>query len=192
MAVSARLSNKEMRRRARHRRQLILRLSWGVVAALVVAGLGYVGWQTLQPRPGVSVPVMASTRHIEIGEQHEPYNNDPPTSGPHYAQPAEAGFYDEALPDEQLVHNLEHGYVIIWYNCAKLDEAACNELKTKIKSIINEVNNVKVIASPRDSIDVPVATTSWGRLLKMETFDVAQARSFYKTNLNRSPEPGAP
>jgi hypothetical protein len=34
--------------------------------------------------------------------------------------------------------------------------------------------------------------TSWRRLLKMETFDAAQARAFYESNLNRSPEPNAP
>ena len=130
MAVSAKLSNKEMRRRERRRRQLVLRLFWGVVAVIAALALGYVGLQALKPRPGVNVPVMA-VRHIQVGEQHEPYNSDPPTSGPHYAQPAQAGFYDEALPDEQLVHNLEHGYIVIWYNCARLEGTACNALKRK-------------------------------------------------------------
>jgi len=185
------VSQREMRRRERHRRQLTSRILWGALAALVLAGLGYAGWQLSRPKLGIAVPEMAS-QHIQIGEQHEPYNSDPPTSGPHYVQPAEAGFYDEALTDEQLVHNLEHGYVVIWYNCVKLDESACNDLKANIKPVINDVNGIKVIASPRDSIDVPVAMTSWGRLLKMETFDAVQARAFYKTNLNKSPEPGAP
>lgn len=186
------VSQREMRRSERHRRQLASRILWGAVAALGLAALGYVGWQASKPRPSVSVSIMSATRHIEVGEQHESYNSDPPTSGPHYAQPAEAGFYDEALPDEQLVHNLEHGYIVIWYTCAKLDESACNDLKANIKSIITDVNGFKVIASPRDSIDVPVVMTSWGRLLKMETFDAVQARAFYKSNLNKSPEPGAP
>jgi hypothetical protein len=186
------VSQREMRRRERYRRQFTSRILWGALAALVLAGLGYLGWQALKPRPGVSVSIMSATRHIEIGEQHETYNSDPPTSGTHYVQPAQAGFYDQALPDEQLVHNLEHGYVIFWYNCAKLDEAACNDLKANIKSVIRDVNNIKIIASPRDSIDVPVMITSWGRLQRMETFDVAQALAFYKTNLNRSPEPSAP
>ena len=132
MAVSAKLSNKEMRRRERHRRQLVLQLFWSVVAVVAVVALGYVGLQALKPRPGVNVPIMA-VRHIQIGEQHEPYNSDPPTSGPHYAQPAQAGFYDEALPDEQLVHNLEHGYIVIWYNCTSLEETACEDFKEQIR-----------------------------------------------------------
>jgi hypothetical protein len=57
---------------------------------------------------------------------------------------------------------------------------------------MDEFNNVKVIAYPWDSLDVPVTITSWGRLQKMETFNAAQARAFYKSNLNRSPEPNTP
>ena len=137
---------------------------------------------------------MTST-HIPADSDPGEYNSDPPTSGPHYADEARAGFYDTnsyQYPAEYLVHNLEHGYVIFWYNCGLLDDDACTELKSQIKSVMDEFNNVKVIAYPWDSLDVPVAMTSWGRLHKMKTFNEAQARAFYGSNLNRSPEPGAP
>jgi hypothetical protein len=136
-----------------------------------------------------------TTTHIPADSDPGEYNSDPPTSGPHYPSEAQAGFYDTnsyQYPAAYLVHNLEHGYIIFWYNCGLLDEAACTDLKAQIKSVMDEVNNVKVIAYPWDSLDVPVAMTSWGRLQKMETFDAEQARAFYKNNLNRSPEPGAP
>lgn len=48
-------------------------------------------------------------QHIDIGTEHIAYNSNPPTSGPHYIQPANWGVYETTLPDEQLVHNLEHG-----------------------------------------------------------------------------------
>ena len=54
--------------------------------------------------------------HIDVGTQHEPYNSSPPTSGPHYEQQAASGFYPAELPPEQVVHNLEHGQVVIWYS----------------------------------------------------------------------------
>ncbi|NOH04996.1 MAG: DUF3105 domain-containing protein [Chloroflexi bacterium] len=63
------------------------------------------------------------------------YNSDPPTSGLHYATEARAGFYEENIytyPAAYLVHNLEHGYVIIWYNCDLLNETGCAELKSQI------------------------------------------------------------
>ena len=137
---------------------------------------------------------MTST-HIAVDSDPGEYNSDPPTSGPHYPNEAQVGFYDTnsyQYPAGYLIHNLEHGYIIFWYNCGLLDEAACTDLKSQIKSVMDEVNNVKVIAYPWDSLDVPVAMTSWGRLQKMETFDAVQARTFYTTNLNKSPEPNAP
>ena len=42
------------------------------------------------------------------------YNTNPPTTGRHYEIPAQDGIYGEAPQDEQLVHNMEHGRVIIW------------------------------------------------------------------------------
>lgn len=54
--------------------------------------------------------------HMRNGETAS-YNSSPPTSGPHYEVPAEAGFYapDSGIEPEQLVHNLEHGMIVIWY-----------------------------------------------------------------------------
>ena len=136
-----------------------------------------------------------SSSHITLDSDPGNFNSDPPTSGPHYPNEAQAGFYDTNIyqyPAGYLVHNLEHGYIIFWYNCASLSESACTGLKSQIKAVMDGLNNIKVIAYPWASIDVPTVMTSWGRLQKMETFNAAQARSFYKNNLNRSPEPAAP
>ena len=47
----------------------------------------------------------------------------PPSSGPHFAAPAvsERKFYTAAdrPPLETLVHNLEHGYTVLWYDGAQ-------------------------------------------------------------------------
>ncbi|MCI0607840.1 MAG: DUF3105 domain-containing protein [Anaerolineae bacterium] len=186
-----------MRRRERRQRQLVSRLFWGVIVALGLVALGYIAWQALQPRLGISVPVMGS-QHIQDGEQHEPYNSDPPTSGPHYVEPAKPGFYDEALLDEQLVHNLEHGYVIIWYNCTGLEETACETLKEEIRGMMDQAGTVglssatKLIAVPRLSLPGPIAATSWGRLYKPETFNADELLTFIKEFRNKAPEPNAP
>jgi len=188
-------SGKREQRRARQRRQQMKgSLLWGGVGVAVLAVIGFIVWQGVRPRTGEEIPIMTST-HITVDSDPGTYNSDPPTSGPHYPDEAQAGFHETnayQYPAGYLVHNLEHGYVIFWYNCALLDETTCVELKSQIKVVMDEVNNVKVIAYPWDSIDVPVAMTSWGRLQKMETFNASQARAFYKTNLNKSPEPNAP
>lgn len=102
------------------------------IAALVIAAVGVIIWnendssQSAAPVPdGVAAaaagcgPVRSfdevSREHIEAGAEHEAYNSNPPTSGPHYELPADAGFYPSPLPPEQAVHNLEHGQIVVWY-----------------------------------------------------------------------------
>jgi hypothetical protein len=188
-------SSEREQMRARQRRQQIRnKFLAGGLGLAVLAGVAAMVWQGVRPRAGETVSVMHSP-HILADSNPGQYNSDPPTSGPHYPNEAQAGFYDTnsyQYPAGYLVHNLEHGYIIFWYNCALLDDADCTELKTQIRSVIDEENNFKVIAYPLDSIDAPVVMTSWGRLQKMETFDTAQARTFYNTNLNNAPEPGVP
>jgi hypothetical protein len=94
-------------------------------------------------------------------------------------------------PEGYLVHNLEHGYVIFWYNYNLLDEQECNDLKGQIQATMDEHNGVKLIAMPRNSIDVPLVLTSWGRMQKFETFDSDSVNSFISRNRNRAPEPNA-
>lgn len=59
----------------------------------------------------------------DLGRDHVPdgtqvnYNSNPPTSGPHFEEWVKAGIYDKPVTDGHLVHSLEHGYVILSYNC---------------------------------------------------------------------------
>jgi len=189
-------SKRQQRRRYRRIQKLKNTLLWGGVGILALLGIGFlVVRQASRPAAmGEAVPLMSAS-HVPLDSDPGVYNSDPPTSGPHYAEEARAGFYDENIytyPAGYLVHNLEHGYVIFWYNCRLLDQDGCANLKSQIKTVMDELGGVKIIAYPWPSLDVPVAMTSWGRLLKFETFDAEQAKAFYRANLNRAPEPNAP
>ena len=190
--------NQKSKRQQVHERQrkqkLRSNLTWGGIGLVVLAMIGVIIWQGVRPAAGESISIMGS-EHIEMNSDPGQYNSDPPTSGPHYPEEARAGFYDTNLyqfPAGYLVHNLEHGYVIFWYNCDLLDEAGCAELKSQIRAVMDELGGVKLIAYPWPSLDVPLAMTSWGRLQKFETFNAGAAKAFYRANLNRSPEPNAP
>jgi hypothetical protein len=188
------------KRQQAHERQrkekLRSNLIWGGIGLAVLSVIGLIVWQGVKPAAGESIPIMAeSSQHTAVDSDPGQYNSDPPTSGPHYPEEAKAGFYDTNIykfPAGYLVHNLEHGYVIFWYNCDLLDEAGCAELKSQIRAVMDELGGVKMIAYPWPSLDVPLAITSWGRLQKFEAFNAEQARSFYRANLNRAPEPTAP
>jgi hypothetical protein len=192
-------SKKQTLRENRRRRKTITRIIWGVVAIILIAVIGYFVWNALKPAAGQTVPIMADTGHVEEGQDPGPYNTDPPTSGRHYANELEAGFYEEAdrdsisgFPEGYLVHNLEHGYVIFWYNCDLVTDGECTELKSQIRSVLDRENNFKVIAFPWDSLKVPVVLTSWGQMQEFETFNPELAQSFVRQNRNQAPEPLAP
>ena len=194
-------SSKRQQMQTRQRRQkTVTYLIWGGLGIAVLAVIGFLVWQAVRPSTGeaVSIPANYET-HIQEGTPPGPYPSDPPAGGVHYASELDAKFYQETdleslseYPEGYLVHNLEHGYVIFWYNCALLDESGCTQLKDGIQQVIDEFNGVKLIAFPWKSLEVPVAMTSWGRLQRFETFNPSQARAFIKANRNRAPEPNAP
>lgn len=184
---------------SKRKRRRNSRLLWGAIAVIGVGVLGYALWVAFRPSYGESIPVMADSNHVNEGEDPGPYNSNPPTSGPHYVNEFNAGFYDESdidslpeYPEGFLVHNLEHGYVIFWYNCNVLDPQSCTNLKNQIKSVMDKFNSVKLIAFPWESLKVPVVMTSWGKLQEFKEFDDGQAATFVERNRNRSPEPNAP
>ena len=137
--------------------------------------------------------------HIARGQPHEPYNSNPPTSGPHNGDkmvPVEEGFYDELNKqvDEDVLHSMEHGYVIIWYDCTKAPNQDCDPLKEAIRQLMRSSNGgYHLIANPRDGqMETMIALTSWTKLRRLETFDADVIKDFIARNLNQSPEPGGP
>jgi hypothetical protein len=192
-------SKRDMLREKRRRNQLLKRAIWIGAGAMGLALVAYFIWQGIRPAVGQAIPIMADIGHVNEGMAPGPYNSDPPTSGKHYPGEYDAGFYDETSPQTKdpypegfLVHNLEHGYVIFWYNCDLLGENECTSLKTDLREIIDEVNSFKVIAFPRNTIDLPVVATSWGMIQEFEAFDKDSALNFYRNNLNHAPESLAP
>ena len=187
----------EWARQEEMRRRRII-LIWVAAGVAFVAMLGYLVYKQAQPvpRPGVDVPIQGRD-HIAEGVPHDPYNSDPPTSGPHYALPAQAGLYDDAPADEYLVHSLEHGYVIIWYNCELYTAGTCEELKEKIRDTMSRAgvspisSTLKLIAAPRPSMPQVLALTAWGRIDKMTAYDATEIINFIKAFREmRAPQPG--
>jgi len=183
----------------RRRRLWIL---FGVLAVVAfVAMLGYLIYQQSRPlpHPGRDVPIQGRN-HIPVGEPHDPYNSEPPSSGPHYDTPAEAGFYDQAPVDEYLVHSMEHGYVIIWYNCDQYSAGTCDQLKTQIKDVMGAAGvssvtgTLKLIAVPRAGQKTPIALSAWGHIDTPATYSWQEILDFIKAYRDGAyaPEPGLP
>jgi hypothetical protein len=191
-------SKRQLRRDRQRKERVRTRVILGGVGIVVLAVVGVLTWSAVKPAAGEAMALMPAN-HVPEGVDPGSYNTDPPTSGQHYPDSLDAGFYHEgdletlpSYPVGYLVHNLEHGYVIFWYNCGVLDDAGCQDLKGQIGAVMERFDGVKVIAFPWESLDVPVVMTSWGRMQRLETFDTKVAVRFVDRNRNRAPEPQAP
>ncbi|MCX6751211.1 MAG: DUF3105 domain-containing protein [Candidatus Nomurabacteria bacterium] len=134
-----------------------------------------------KPMMGEKIPDMGG-EHVARGATHSAYNSNPPTSGPHWADVAGPGIKDEPIPDELVLHSMEHGAVVIWYK-EGLEQSRVN----RIKEVFNHFLGKKIML-PRKDLDVPVALTSWGYLLKLNTVDEQAMIEFMQTNSDRGPE----
>ena len=121
--------------------------------------------------------------HIKLGESHEPYNSNPPTSGPHIGDGvAGPGIKDKPVSDELVVHSLEHGAVVLWYR-QDLNE----EEVERLKKVFSEASGKKIMM-PRQNMDTPIALTSWNYILKLEAVDEVKIKEFIEINNDRGPE----
>jgi hypothetical protein len=85
------------------------------VVIVSIAILSFWVYNESKPKPGGQFPD-EGREHIDIGTEMT-YGTNPPTSGNHYAQWTKWGVYDAPKDDRNLLHSLEHGYVILSYNC---------------------------------------------------------------------------
>ncbi|WP_138751422.1 DUF3105 domain-containing protein [Paenibacillus sinopodophylli] len=109
-----------------------------------------------------------------------------PTSGTHSPHDLKFGFYTEKPANEMLVHNLEHGDIIIYYRAEA--DAQVIEL---LKYLVNfREAGAGILAVPSE--DIPegqeVVVTAWTKTMELPTFDEAKIATFIYTYINEGPE----
>jgi hypothetical protein len=114
-------------------------------------------WQLAQCTPIESFREQPA-RHIPVGSTYRHYDSSPPTSGPHWPISADPGFYTVELPPEELVHNLEHGQIVVWY--APYIEA---QTQSALELLVARYP-AAIIAVPSESVQPPFefVLTAWG------------------------------
>ena len=64
----------------------------------------------------------------------DPYSSMPATSGPHWGTtPANWGVYSTPQPESQVIHNLEHGGIVIWYDAEAVTDAEVDEMASYVE-----------------------------------------------------------
>ena len=128
--------------------------------------------------------------HVDAGTDVE-YETSPPTSGDHWETPSDHGFYPDVIPEESLVHNLEHGQIVIWY-----DPDATAETKDDLEAFAESANEGEptgpVIAAPY--ADVPegksFVLTAWTASQACSAYSLDAINGFRETYQGRGPETG--
>ncbi len=179
---------REQKRAEKRRTNMIIAIS-GAVAIAIIA---FPAWQLIQQEQAAAgdletlgVPVGqagcqdVTTKDAAGNNDHRQegtpiaYPESPPAFGPHY--PAPAGFTrkyytaQDRPPVAQLVHNLEHGYNILWYDETIADNAdQLAAVKAIAAKFEGEDFSDKFIAAPWTEEDGPafpdgahIALTHW-------------------------------
>jgi Protein of unknown function (DUF3105) len=107
-------------------------------------------------------------QHVEKLASGFKYSTTPPTSGPHYPVPAVWNVYTEPVPEIRLVHNLEHGGVIVQYG-DKVPEAQVQEITAWYQSDPDGGN--ALVVAPLPELGNEIAVTAWTHLMKCSRFD---------------------
>ena len=157
------------------------------------------------PAPGFVQPDMGHV-HAPTGERVR-YLNCPPASGRHYQAPAgpiRAGLYgpnDGTIP-QGWVHNLEHGGIVLLYNCSDPAAAACTEQgQAALSALYAKWPNSPICQIPPgnqtpiitrfDDMAWPYAAVVWDVVLPLQTIDEAAIFDFYARQAERfNPEKG--
>ena len=128
-------------------------------------------------------------KHIAVGEAHLAYNSNTPSSGPHYASPIPWGVKVSEVADETLVHNAEHGGVVITYkpDLPAIDIDKLKKLAGELPKS-NQFNEIKIVVAPRTANEAPVQLMAWTYTLNLQTADTNTITQFYNDHLDKGPE----
>jgi hypothetical protein len=186
-AIADRLRREQEKKEKRRNLLFLIGIVVVVVGLLAAAVIPYVKNQrrenalagTTLDKLGVSESAASCdsilTKKTDKNQQHIPsptpitYTDAPPSFGPHRPSPAafERKFYTARDRPEvaTLVHNLEHGYTILWY-----DDTVAKDSKQldAIEAISKKMKDQRFIAAPWTSKDgnafpsgKHVVTTRW-------------------------------
>jgi Protein of unknown function (DUF3105) len=177
--------DRERRIREARRRQRMRKLArWGIAAAVVLGVGGFIFWQTQQGQEAEAEareaanrlncsPIQTKQDEVDaaaaLDQQtlHSPpfaqgRNGVPVTAGSHSSPlPPDPSVYEQPIPEENVVHNLEHGYVVIYYEAEGVN-ALDEELRSQLADVAE--GEEKVLLAPYPDLADSFDLVAWGKL----------------------------
>ncbi|HEY8694072.1 MAG TPA: DUF3105 domain-containing protein [Chloroflexota bacterium] len=195
-------AQRKVARGANVRRNAVLGAVGAVVIAaaivIVIALRGRGTADTSLPGTHFNDPKTASGQlytHIPDTEPiaADPASHYPPVFGNHYDTPRPLGVYDSPIPEGNFIHDLEHGGIVILYNCP----SGCPDEVSQFRGLLTSLprsaqfNQVKLVVSPNAKIDHHIALLAWDYQQDLDSFDATAIRAFYQAHLDKGPEHAA-
>lgn len=159
-----------------------------IFSALLIALMVFISIERSRPIAGGDKINTLGNAHIpEDKVVTETYNSTPPTSGPHYGNLVEWGVYTQPVPYQMLLHNMEDGGVIVYYQCPD----GCPNTIDALTSIVNAYidDGRRLVLAPNTpgwsngttshaDMGAQIVVTAWNRILKMDAVNVERIRAF--------------
>lgn len=147
-------------------------------AEATAARLDDVGCTEIEEIPDMGRNHMAEPQ-LAVNPPEEIYAERPGTSGPHMAQVALSGVYDKQIDERLLIHNLEHGYVVFWYD-EETEPAQVEELQSWADERIDEGFEKIIVAEYHEPLpqDANFGAVAWNYRQLCEAFDADVAQVF--------------
>lgn len=108
-----------------------------------------------------------TTGHVETAVTYE---QTPPAGGEHNAAWLNCGVYEQAVPNENAVHSLEHGAIWVTYD-PSISDAELDRLKAELPSSY-------IVLSPFDDIPAPIVLSGWNAQLQVDSADDPRIAEF--------------
>jgi hypothetical protein len=167
------------------------KIGFWILAALLLVSGGYLVYASLPKERELGTDYSRAVEdggaeHTKEGEKTTTWKSTPPVSGPHWPDPQRDGIYDKELPDEGVVHSLEHGR--IWISYKPTIPSATREA---LKDIARK--NTYMVVSVRAANETDVALAAWNRLDTFNlnahgSFDTARVQDFIDRYRDKGPE----
>lgn len=137
--------------------------------------------------------------NAHLNDLDHQYAAHPATSGPHYPVPLppQPSIYSSEIPESRAVHNLEHGYVIAYYQPSGADALSPSTLEA-LRADVQAQHRVLLAPYPRLPGGIGLALAAWrelqrcsGRVSATEARQALEAFAATYRDSPGAPEPGA-
>jgi hypothetical protein len=159
-----------------------------VLAAVLLCAACDDGRPELHCGAGFDYPALEPPTHVTEGDPTT-YKANPPASGMHYFPTRPWNVYPTPVPRGYWVHNMEHGGIILLYNCP----TDCPDDVAKLVAIVNsrmpdQFGEVRLLVTPDPLMPRRFAALAWGYRWQGDAVDTAAIQCLINARYDRAPE----